>query len=54
MYHKDCERSFSRPPKEKSTRSDNIKEAMDKIYEFLENSDDCQFTINELLDQVGG
>lgn len=52
-YHGDCYNYFLRPtyggkvgrPKDEAT---NL--AMDEIFAYIENSDDCQFTLNELKD----
>lgn len=52
-YHKDCYNSFLRPttggnvgrPQDETT---NL--AMEEIFAYIENSDDCQFTLNELKD----
>ncbi|CAH2090972.1 unnamed protein product [Euphydryas editha] len=50
-YHRDCYANFLRPstgakmgrPKDEAT---NL--AMEEIFTYIENSDDCQFTLNEL------
>lgn len=50
-YHINCYNSFLRPTTGvKSCRPQNeaINSAMDKIFTYIENSDDCQFSLDEL------
>jgi hypothetical protein len=50
-YHDNCYKSFLRPntggrvgrPQDEAANS-----AMEEIYKFIESSDDCQFTLDEL------
>lgn len=53
MYHSDCYTSFVKPisgGKIGRPESDSITSAMEKIFAFIENHDDCQFSIQELKD----
>ncbi|CAG4987924.1 unnamed protein product [Colias eurytheme] len=50
-YHDSCYKSFVRPNaggKIGRPQNEDVNAAMEKIYEFLENSNDCQFTLDEL------
>lgn len=54
-YHHDCCHRFTFPVKEKRNKSNDIDTAMECIYSFLaKNSDECQFTISELMSQIEG
>ncbi len=52
MYHVDCGRSLRRQKEiTVSSINDNISLTMDQVFDFMENSDDCQFTIGEIMEQ---
>lgn len=55
VYHKDCLTSFFRPVsgvKRGRPESDEIRNAMDEIFRILEESDDCQFSLKELTENL--
>jgi len=52
-YHRDCFTLFFKKTERKSTY-DYIDFAMNDVFEFLENSDDCQFSMEEILEQIKG
>lgn len=50
-YHHDCYVSFLKPPtgsKAGRPRDEALNLAMEEIFAYIENSDDCQFTLEEL------
>lgn len=50
-YHRDCQVSFLKPStggKVGRPQDEAMNLAMDEIFTYIENSDDCQFTLNEL------
>ncbi|KMQ82542.1 hypothetical protein RF55_22593 [Lasius niger] len=52
-YHHDCHVSFKKPTtggKIGRPQDSRITSAMEKIYTYIENNDDCQFTLAELKD----
>jgi len=55
-YHQHCLNKFNLPVsrQKKSGRpaDENVAEAMDKIFSFIENNEDSQFTLNELKEVV--
>jgi hypothetical protein len=58
-YHQSCFTDFFRNPiqtgfKRGRPPDEDIQSTMHEIYSCLENSDDCQFSMKELLDQVTG
>src|ERR1700761_806499 len=57
IYHEDCHKRFmltSVPSKRKAGRpqDEEISEAMEEIYDYIERTDNCQYAMNELLEQV--
>ena len=55
MYHLDCDRNFCRiKEKTESSVKENIHLAMDDVFYYLENCDDCQFTMSEIMKQIKG
>lgn len=57
IYHNDCYKKFFltvKPSKRKVGRppDEGISEAMEEIYEYIDGNDKCQFSIDELLEQV--
>ena len=59
IYHEDCYKRFlltSAPSKRKAGRpqDEGILEAMEEIYDYIEGNDNCQFSMDELLEQVTG
>lgn len=55
LYHKDCFTSFFCPTsgiKRGRPESDEITTAMDEIYRILEDSDECQFSLKELTENL--
>lgn len=58
-YHLFCQRKLYRPIEKGGTRGGctdpSIGEEMEKVFAFLEgNSEECQFFLSELVEQVGG
>lgn len=59
-YHDKCYREFFRKSRERKSitpgrpPSDDVTSAMETIYYYLENSDDCQFSFEELINQIEG
>lgn len=53
-YHQNCLNKFNLPVSrgKKSGRPENVAAAMEKIFSFLENNEDSQFTLNELKEVV--
>lgn len=52
-YHHDCHVSFKKPitgGKVGRPQDSRITSAIEKIYAYIENNDDCQFTLAELKD----
>lgn len=50
-YHNDCYNSFLKPTtggKNGRPHDEVTKDAMEEIFTYIENSDDCQFTLDEL------
>lgn len=59
IHHKECFPQFFKTPSSAGLsrgrpKDQNIERAMQEIYDFLENCDDCQFTITELMEQITG
>lgn len=58
IYHQECYLSFfthvtpATSKKRGRPSSDYVEEAMEEIFSFLENNNDCQFSIEELLSQI--
>ncbi|CAL1286439.1 unnamed protein product [Larinioides sclopetarius] len=57
-YHRFCQtKLYQAPPTGKSKgnrQHTTVDEAMEKIYSFLEEkADECQFSLDELMDQIG-
>lgn len=57
IYHEDCYKRFlltSVPSKRKSGRpqDEGISNAMEEIFDYIEGTDNCQYSIDELLEQV--
>lgn len=57
-YHGDCHKKFFTLPKQGTKRgrpaSEELNIAMEKIYNILESSDECQYAIEDLIKQVQG
>lgn len=56
-YHRDCDvklrKDYSQIIKSPQTLySDKIDQAMEEIYDFMLKSDDCQFTITQLIEAI--
>jgi len=62
IYHRKCYQYFfkleqdstGQPSKVGRPTSSEVTSTMQKIFEELENSEECQFSINDLLDKIGG
>lgn len=57
-YHRFCQRKLYRPPTRGLKRGGHIQSTVDvamaKIFDFLEeNSEECQFSLTELIEQIG-
>jgi len=57
IYHHDCYVKFSRTssiPTQKRGRPkvSNISEAMDIIFKYIEESEECQFSIDDLIEEL--
>lgn len=57
-YHGDCHKKFFTLPKQGTKRgrptSEELNIAMEKIFEILESSDECQYAIDDLIKKVQG
>lgn len=59
IYHHDCYVSFflitaTSGQKRGRPKQENISEAMDTIFDLIKNSEECQFSISDLIDQLNG
>lgn len=57
QYHQPCFVSFFKPPKGGKCAnhpSDEVTDAMNKIFSFIESGDECQFTMTDLINSVTG
>lgn len=59
MYHDDCYKKFflaTSPTGKKRGRPAElvIEKAMEEIYQYLEEKDDCQYSLDELMEQISG
>ncbi len=59
IYHLDCYKKFTLatlPSKKRAGRpvDEGVSEAMNEIYEYIEKNDNCQFSMDDLLEQITG
>lgn len=57
VYHRSCFSKFFLPQKNMETATPTptyIVTAMEEIYSYIEQTQECQFLLDELIDQITG
>lgn len=59
IYHHDCYVKFSQTSsistqKRRRPKVSNISEAMNIIFKYIEESEECQFSIDDLIEELDG